>query len=640
MNTPLSFSAHALAQAVEQCPVSVVITDLDGTIQYVNPWFTKVTGYHRDEVIGGNPRILKSGYTTAEEYAAMFRELEAGVVWRGEFRNRRKSGEPYWEEAVIVPVSEPDGRITHYMALKEDVTARREAERAREGMIALLHLCNRASTRLGFMQSVAQYLRAFAEVESVVVRCGEGPWKEGVTQFSAESLNTAQACAETVSIPLRHAEHSLGRIDFLPAFGRVFSAVEQETWREMAETIAVTLAKYNSEEALRESELRYRDVQKMEAIGQLAGGIAHDYNNILTASLLHLALLREVPGMPTQALQTLDELEVEAKRAAKLTRQLLLFSRRQPGKVERLDLHAVAAGLLPMLQRVLGEDVSLAFPCGERGAWLEGDASMLEQVIMNLCINARDAMEPLGGLLTLRIERKVRSAEAPPPNPHARPGTFVCLQISDTGHGMDAVTKARIFEPFFTTKGEGRGTGLGLATVYSIVERHRGWVEVESSVGQGSTFHVFLPAAEPPAPGPEDPEVGRARYGKGELILLVEDDPVVRATSASVLRHHGFQVLDAPDVQKAWQLWAREGARIQLLLTDLVLPGGQGGKDLIEQCRAEKPSLPVIVTSGYSTKAGTDPSEMSGVSFIAKPYELAELARLVTQLIRTNAQRP
>ena len=294
----------------------------------------------------------------------------------------------------------------------------------------------------------------------------------------------------------------------------------------------------------RRLEEQLRQAQKMEAIGELAGGVAHDFNNILTATLMHLGLLQDSPQLTLGIKETLKEVECETMRAVGLTRQLLLFSRRQVARFQPLDLNLLIQQLLKMLRRLLGENIEVDFQGSPAAVWVKADAGMIEQVVMNLCINGRDAM-PKGGRLTLRTKAVELTRESAGLNPNARAGRFVCVSVADNGCGMDELVLKRIFEPFFTTKEAGKGTGLGLATVYGIVKQHEGWVEVESELGQGSLFRVYLP--EEPAPQPLSPDSPRpgAIQGGSETILLVEDELPVRRTIALALRLLGYAILEA-----------------------------------------------------------------------------------------------
>ena len=372
-------------------------------------------------------------------------------------------------------------------------------------------------------------------------------------------------------------------------------------------------------------EEQLRQAQKMEAVGQLAGGVAHDFNNTLTGIMMNTYLLKKNPVIQADAKAQIAEVEQAAKRAANLTRQLLLFSRRQTMEFREVDLNHVAENLLRMLRRLLGEHIALTLDPNPRPIVVEADPGMMEQVIMNLCVNARDAM-PQGGQLTLRIRDLEVDATANCRHPDARRGLFACLAVSDTGCGMDDATLSRIFEPFFTTKDAGKGTGLGLSTVYGIVKQHQGWVEVRSAPGRGSCFEVYLPLKAKDPSAPADVAEILPEIGGRETILLVEDEAVVRHTLSSFLRQSGYEVFEAVSATSALAAWEQQSASIGLLFTDVVLPDGLSGLDLVERFTKEKPSLKVIVGSGYSEEVNRHgvPSR-PGMVFLPKPYEPATL---------------
>ncbi len=370
----------------------------------------------------------------------------------------------------------------------------------------------------------------------------------------------------------------------------------------------------------------------MEAVGQLAGGVAHDFNNILAASLLNLGLLQMDPTLSPEVRAALAELETGSHRAANLTRQLLMFSRRQHLEIRRIDLDEVLARLLQMLRRLIGENIEIVFSGGTTPHWIDADTGMIEQVIMNLCVNARDAM-PLGGTLTLATREVEIDERRMKTNPEAGPGRFVTLTVIDTGCGMDDATLKRIFEPFFTTKEVGKGTGLGLATVHGIVRQHNGWIEVRSAVGQGSSFEVFLPAAAGPGVK-ESREAILPVAGGGETILLVEDDAAVRQTIRDCLRLYGYRILESDTGAVALERWEQEGGRIDLLFTDMIMPGGMTGLQLAERLRARKPALKVILASGYDPEIARPPDALlTGVHYLAKPFEGLTLAAAVRALL-------
>lgn len=388
----------------------------------------------------------------------------------------------------------------------------------------------------------------------------------------------------------------------------------------------------------REMEEQLRQAQKLEMIGRLAGGVAHDFNNILTAMRLNLELLREHPGLPGDALPQLQELESMTQRAARMTAQLLLFARRHVMTPERVELRAALASVGSLLRRLLGEHITLRTPEAGEPLWVQADAGMLDQVILNLCVNARDAM-PGGGILTLAARAVEIEAIAAQVQMEARPGRFVCLEVSDTGCGMSAEVLAHAFEPFFTTKGVGKGTGLGLASVHGIMHQHQGWVNVESVEGRGSTFRLYFPATEAPAAPPALARVGgpvpvRREPARSVTILLVEDEEGVRAVAAALLRRMGHTVHEAGNHREAAAVWAREGGRFDLLFTDMVMPEGLTGLELAVQLRVAKPELRVILTSGYSEEIiKGDASAGAGVVFLAKPFEREQLAAALRECL-------
>jgi signal transduction histidine kinase/DNA-binding NarL/FixJ family response regulator len=379
----------------------------------------------------------------------------------------------------------------------------------------------------------------------------------------------------------------------------------------------------------RKLETQYRQAQKMEAIGQLAGGVAHDFNNILAVILLQTSLLKSEDTTPQQRLEIVREIETAGQHAVNLTRQLLLFSRKQVPQMRDLDLNNVVTNLAKILQRFVGEDVRMQFQCAPQLLWIHADAGMLEQILMNLAVNARDAM-PEGGRLVIEASAvefdEVTAVRTPP----ARPGAFACLRVSDTGCGIEPENLPRIFEPFFTTKDVGKGTGLGLATVFGIVQQHQGWIKVDSQPGQGTTFRIYLPRlvqnqipkAAANAPG--------AMPGGRETLLLVEDNATVRASLRITLSRMGYRILEAPNGVVALEIWKQYRPEIRLLLTDLVMPEGINGKALGEQMVREEPALKVVYLSGYSAEIiGGEEFFQEGVNFLTKPFEPLKLAQVV-----------
>ena len=377
-------------------------------------------------------------------------------------------------------------------------------------------------------------------------------------------------------------------------------------------------------------EAQLRQSQKMDSIGQLAAGVAHDFNNMLTVIQGHAGMLMARTNLPPEVTESTKAIYLSSDRAARLTRQLLMFSRKNVMKTEPLDLRKVVIHLSKMLKRLLGETVMLEFLPPPELPLVQADVGMVEQVIMNLSVNARDAM-PQGGRLTIGADLIEMNDAYVQTHPEARIGAFVCLRVSDTGGGMDAATLARIFEPFFTTKEVGKGTGLGLATVYGIVKQHEGWVEVSSEVGRGTTFNIFFPASSEPVKAllPEVVPDAAVRSGH-ETILVVEDEPLLRDMARLILLDCGYRVLEAGSGAEALQIWEGNSEAIDLLVTDVVMPGGMSGRDLAVKLLASQPRLRVVFTSGYNVEdTNTDFFRRDGAMFLQKPYTRPTLAKAV-----------
>jgi two-component system, cell cycle sensor histidine kinase and response regulator CckA len=379
-------------------------------------------------------------------------------------------------------------------------------------------------------------------------------------------------------------------------------------------------------------ETQLRQSQKMDAVGQLAGGIAHDFNNILAAIVMETELAALKTELTPPVDRMVNEIRTAAERAADLTRQLLAFSRHQVLQPRQLDLNDRVVSLVSMLRRIVGEDVGVELALHPAPVLTHADPGMLDQVLLNLVVNARDAMQKGG---QLRIETGIDVVDRDTPNLGAAlsPGRYARLSVRDTGSGIPPDLQPRIFEPFFTTKEPGKGTGLGLATVFGIVKQHGGAIGVTSSSDKGTTFRILLPASEPAAPSTAgDRGAAATPRGGNEMILLVEDEPVVRRLAAAALARAGYAVLEAPNGVEALDIWAEHRTSIRLLMTDLVMPGGMSGRDLAVRLQDEEPSLRVLFTSGYSAEiAGREPPLVDGQNFIQKPYRLATLLELVRQ---------
>ena len=496
--------------ALEAAANAVIITDLAGVVIWSNSAFTRLTGYSAEEVKGQNTRILKSGQHDQSFYKNLWETLLAGRVWHGELINRRKDGTLYAEDSVITPVRDERGEVTNFIAVKRDITERRELE------------------------------------------------------------------------------------------------------------------------------AQLRQAQKIEGIGQLAGGVAHDFNNLLAVIRGNAdLLLMETDQLSSRATECLNQVIAVADRAATLTRQLLAFGRKEVMQSQPVILDQVVGNMMKMLKRIISEDIDLQchFAAGPR--CVEADPGMMEQVLVNLVVNARDAM-PRGSQLVITTDIAHVDMAYTQTQLEARAGEFVCLTVRDTGTGIVPEDLPRIFEAFFTTKETGKGTGLGLATVYSIVKQHHGWVEVSSQVGVGTTFRLILPALPPDCGPAGTAETETDLRGGSETILLVEDDNSVRTTTRRVLERFGYKVCEAVSSGEALEIWRGQSEGIALLLTDIIMPQGVTGRELAEQLRAERQGLKVIFLSGYGEDVSGRDTEFirrSKSRFVQKPCSSRTLVETVRECL-------
>jgi signal transduction histidine kinase/DNA-binding response OmpR family regulator len=443
--------------------------------------------------------------------------------------------------------------------------------------------------------------------------------------------NKSRPSASLLFVPIRHASKVIGVLSIQSYQSRAYHTGSLETLQALADHCGGALERIRSEEVLRATRDQLRQAQKMEAIGQLAGGIAHDFNNVLAVIRGNAEFASmQAKGLPHGVTDCLDQVIAAADRAAHLARQMLTFSRKQMMTAQPVCLNHTVMNLTKMLKRVITEEIQLQchYYAGLPNAKV--DTGMIEQVLMNLAVNARDAM-PRGGHLEISTGLVHFESEPGSAHPEGRPGEFVTITVRDSGTGIDPDHVPHLFEPFFTTKDVGKGTGLGLATVYGIVKQHEGWIEVATEVGTGTAFTFYIPAltgqVEEPPPPPVDIEAARGT----ETILLVEDEDSVRTIMRRFLETHGYRVFEAGSGPDALRLW-EGGKEADLLLTDIIMPDGMNGRQLAERLRAKKPSLKVIFISGYAGDVlGPDLAldQTAADHFLQKPFSPTELLQVL-----------
>ncbi|HEX5220167.1 MAG TPA: response regulator [Verrucomicrobiae bacterium] len=389
----------------------------------------------------------------------------------------------------------------------------------------------------------------------------------------------------------------------------------------------------------RRLESQLRQSQKMEAIGQLAAGIAHDFNNLLTIIIGHASIQLAKANVDQEVTKSLEQVRLAGERASGLTRQLLAFSRKQVLKRSPVFIKHTVQNMESMLVRLVGETVRFECQCAENLPCVLADESNLEQVLLNLVVNARDSM-PQGGLVRVTVETLDLFGNAVRRHADAREGHYVVLTVEDNGCGMTAETQRHLFEPFFTTKPVGKGTGLGLSTVYGIVKQHDGWIEVQSELAVGTTFRVLLPATEQRPNSQQTSFMAKSTLDRKESILVVEDEPLVRAFVCEALQHHGYNVLDADCGQKALEVWKQAGEQIDLLLTDMVMPNGISGSSLAKMLLDHNQNLKVIYMSGYSSEiTGTGDLFSEARNFLPKPFSQGKLLDMVDRTMNNLDRR-
>lgn len=500
-----------LSRAIEQSPVSVVITDPQGIIEYVNAKFTETSGYAPVEVIGKNTNILKSLEAQPNQYQALWETISSGKEWRGTFQNVNKRGDPYWESAVVSPIRNAAGAITHYLSVKEDITERLATE--------------------------------------------------------------------------KQLAHAL----------------------------------------------------KLEATGQLTSGIAHDFNNILTIISGNLQLLMDEDAIRENAelKEILADVLSAANDGAELVNRLLLLLRKSKPTASHVYVNRLLTNLRNLLARMLDKTIEVTVEVGKDVHTTFVDPYQLESAILNLAVNARDAM-PAGG--TLRIESSLKTVDAHTPtgNPVLRPGSYLAIKVSDTGAGMDAEVLSHVLEPFYTTKAEGKGTGLGLSMVHAFAKRSGGDVHIESSPGAGTAITLYLPESTPHGeeqkgrPAPDYLPTGN------ETILVVEDNPNVRRFAVRTLKNLGYQVVETDNSDAAVEVMTRGNPAIDLLFSDIVIPGKNNGFSLASWVKARDPNIRVLLTTGITPgllDAQIDHDE--NFILLRKPYTLERLAFAVRERLNS-----
>jgi two-component system cell cycle sensor histidine kinase/response regulator CckA len=607
-------SEQKLSLHLQQTPLGVIECNLKNEVTEWNAAAEMVFGYAKNEVLGRNIVDLLVPVPARPRVQA-----DADALVQGNGGTHRINANLTKDARIIMcewfstAVMSADGEVIGISSLCDDITEREHAAKEIENLAA-------------FPRFNPNPVLQFSEIGSLIYfnesaqQMARSVGKNSIAEILPEDIVAiVRECLATGNDKIKRET----KIEMRTIAWSFFPIAAQRSVHCYATDITDRL---NLEVQLRQS-------TKMQSVGQLAAGVAHDFNNILTIIQGHSELISGKEKLTPPGSESLDQIRMAAERAAKLTQQLLTFGRKQFMQIELLDMNETIHRVTQMLRRVLGENVSLRCNLAPRLPMIEGDATMMEQIIMNLSVNARDAM-PGGGSLIIGTVPVLVSRAYVAKNPEAREGTFICLSVCDNGTGIEPDKLDKLFEPFFTTKEVGKGTGLGLATVFGIVKQHQGWIEVESELGKGTTFKVFLPSSTKTVMAKNGKVAPQNVRGGRETVLLVEDEPGVLTLARGVLKSYGYDVLEARSGVEALRLWAMHDTRIDLLLTDIVMPEGMSGIDLAKKLRQEKHDLRVLYSSGYSIEvAGQDFGLRDGMAFLKKPYQPQALALKVRECL-------
>jgi two-component system cell cycle sensor histidine kinase/response regulator CckA len=612
---------HTLADLV---PDLLWMGDPQGLVEWCNQRWSEYTGQSLVEAKGSGWISVIHDADVARTRSAWGYTIQVGEPLRLECRIHGADGHYRWFLVQARPMHDAGGRIVQWFTTATDIDdlkrveaeLQRREERFRsliENASDLITVIN-AGGVIHFQSPSAERLLGHQLTDLLGRSVFEFVHPDDVTRVG-EWIQRAQSAPVPIEFRIRHRNGVW--------------LVLQSVSRTMPADDGKSLLVVNSRDVTSQKQLeaQLRQAQKLEAIGRLAGGVAHDFNNLLSVIFGHSALLARAPSLDDPQRGSLAEIRRAAERAASLTRQLLAFSRQQLLEPKVLDLNVVVTEAENLLRRLIGEDVRLATVLQPGLRPVRVDPSQIDQVILNLAVNARDAM-PRGGTLTL----ETRDVELEATDARARPGPHVLLRISDTGSGMTPEVQARIFDPFFTTKGEGNGTGLGLAVVHGIVEQSGGYIDVGSVPGVGTTFKIYLPTAEG-APEKPTEAVARKPVNGMETILLAEDEEAVRQITSRILAVFGYRVLEASSGEEAMRLADTSRDKIHLLLTDVVMPG-MSGRELADALRARDPDLKVLFQSGYTDDAVVRHGVVQAeVAFLHKPFTPDALAQKIREVL-------
>ena len=605
----------------------VATTDQRGVITYVNDKFCEISKYSREELLGQDHRIINSGYHSKDFIRDIWATIANGKTWRGELRNRAKDGTIYWVNTTIVPFLDEHGKPFQYIAIRFDITERKLAEERIRQQASLLDNAQDAILVCDLKYQILYWNKGAERIYGWQLNevLGRNIW-DVLCGGDRKQIDEAQARLEALGKWKTEARHKTKEKQKL---------IIESRWtlvrNDHGEPDYILIINTDITEQKRTEEHLLR-AQRMESIGTLAGGIAHDLNNILSPVIMAVDML-QMNDPDKETSRWLAMVRENAERGADLVKQVLTFARGLEGERLSLQVKHIAKDLISVLQETLPKSIALKYELAPDVWVISADPTQIHQVLMNICLNARDAM-PNGGALKITVQNIRLDDSYARMNPEASPGPYILINVEDSGIGMSAETIDRIFDPFFTTKEIGRGTGLGLATAMTIVQSHGGFLNVYSEPGKGSKFSVYLPAAESNAEAAVTAGKPTVPNGRGETILIVDDEQNILQVTAATLEKFGYKTLTASDGAEALAVFAQNKDEIAAVLTDISMPLVDGPA-MIRALRKIEPEANIVAMSGLMNAGQTAQLEnLQVTSFLAKPFTAESLLTTLDALLR------